>query len=152
MKMRRQDRQLTGEETAAILEKGIYGVLSLAGDFPYGVPLNHVYRDKHLYFHCALEGRKLELIRQDNRASFCVVTEAVPLPNTFSMRYECAMASGRISEVAEAEKREVLLAFIDKYACDDEYRRKGRLYADSDQNITMVLKLEIEQMSGKARR
>ena len=80
--MRRQDRALIRPEIEEILVNGMFGVLSMNGkdDYAYGVPLSYVYLKNVIYVHCALEGKKLTHIRQDNRVSFCVVGEAEPLP------------------------------------------------------------------------
>lgn len=150
--MRRRDRQLSEEQTKEVIARGIYGVLSLGGDEPYGVPLSYVYNNGCIFFHCALEGMKLDLLRNNNRAAFCVVSEAVPLTDAFSMRYDCAMAFGRVTEVEDAMKLQILVDFIDRYASDDGYRSKGREHAANMRDKTMVLKMEIERISGKSRR
>jgi nitroimidazol reductase NimA-like FMN-containing flavoprotein (pyridoxamine 5'-phosphate oxidase superfamily) len=152
--MRRNDRGLGRAEAEAILAKGLYGVLSLKGDdYPYGVPLSYVYTDGCLYFHCALQGKKLRLLRQDDKAAFCVVDEAVPLADARSMRYESAMVFGRVSEVkGEAEKLAALLAFVDRYTSGEAYTAAGRDQAVNMLAKTAVLKLTVEHITGKARR
>jgi len=150
--MRRNDRQLTESETKNILTQGMYGVLSICGDSPYGVPLSYIYYKDCLYFHCALGGNKRAQLRHNNQASFCVVNGALPMKEAFSMQYESAMVFGPVFEVVETEKMELLVAFIDKYACDEEYRIKGREYAAKMQHQTLVLKMVIDRMTGKARR
>ena len=37
------------------------------GDFPYVLPFNHVWLDGRIYIHCALEGRKIDVLRRDGR-------------------------------------------------------------------------------------
>ena len=39
---------------------------------PYITPLNFLYRDGCIYFHCALSGRKLDNIAANPRVCFCV--------------------------------------------------------------------------------
>lgn len=152
--MRRGDRGLDRAESEATLAKGLYGVLSLRGDgYPYGVPLNYVYADGRLYFHCALEGQKLRLVRQDDRAAFCVVEGAVPMTDARSMRYESVMVFGRVSEVAgEAEKLAALNVLVDKYSSGAEYTAAGREQAVNMLAKTAVLQMTVEHMTGKARR
>ena len=63
--MRRKDRLLTEKEAREILSEGEYGVLSTMGEngYPYGVPVNYVYLNDNIYFHCAADvGPKLENI------------------------------------------------------------------------------------------
>ena len=60
--LRRKNQQLSETEARSILKNGTHGVLSVQGDdgYPYGVPMNYVYGDDAIYFHCAKEGHKLE--------------------------------------------------------------------------------------------
>ena len=67
--LRLQKRRLDAQNSEEILRKGEYGVLSTCGadGQPYGVPLNYVYEDGKIYFHCAAEGRKLDNIAVNSR-------------------------------------------------------------------------------------
>ena len=58
--MRRKNQLLTTEEIKEILSKATSGVLALLGDddYSYAVPLNFVYDEDKLYFHCAKSGHK----------------------------------------------------------------------------------------------
>lgn len=99
--MRRQDRALSRPEIEEILVNGMFGVLSMNGrdDYAYGVPLSYVYLENMIYLHCALEGKELTHIPQDNSVSFCVVEEAEPLPTKFSMKYKSALVFTKVYEV-----------------------------------------------------
>lgn len=152
--MRRGDRELDAAATKEILSKGLYGVLSLPGDeYPYGVPLSFAFDGTCLYFHCALAGKKLELMRRQPKAAFCVVSGAAPMTDARSMRYESAMVFGRLSEVEdESEKLAALLAMVAKYASDDQYIAAGREQAVNSLAKTAVFRMAVEHMTGKARR
>ncbi len=152
--LRRHDRELSRSETEDILVKGSYGVLSMNGadDYAYGVPLSYVYMDNCLYFHCALEGQKLSCIRHNNKVTFCVVGEANPLPNEFSMQYKSAIVFGKATEVNNDEKLAALVALVEKYANDNDYIVKGKQYALNSLHKTAVVRIDIEHMTGKARR
>ena len=54
--MRRSEKAMTREESMEVLEKAEYGVLSTIStdQTPYGTPINFVYQDGAIYFHCAL--------------------------------------------------------------------------------------------------
>ncbi|MDA8333633.1 MAG: pyridoxamine 5'-phosphate oxidase family protein [Peptococcaceae bacterium] len=151
--MRRLDRQMSQAETEDLLRACHYGVLSMnnTDGCPYGVPLSYIYTDGRIYLHCAPEGKKLAHIRHDDKVSFCVVGEAEPLPDKFSMRYTSAIVFGTVSEVDEhREKEKALVALIDKYGTTDEYREKGRVYAAESLRTTVVLRLDIDHLTGKA--
>ncbi|CAB5494999.1 hypothetical protein THERMOT_220 [Bathymodiolus thermophilus thioautotrophic gill symbiont] len=67
-----------------MLLSGSYGVLSLMGDRPYGVPLNYIYFQDAIYFHSAPKGEKIRLLKQNPQVSFSVVTEDTIIPSNFS--------------------------------------------------------------------
>ncbi|MBI5895396.1 MAG: pyridoxamine 5'-phosphate oxidase family protein [Desulfobacterales bacterium] len=57
--MRRKDKEIAADEAVKLLAEGEYGILSTVDDAgqPYGIPINYVYKDHHIYFHCALTGQ-----------------------------------------------------------------------------------------------
>ena len=150
--MRRKDRQLGEKDIKELLHKAAYGVLSLvdANNQAYGVPLSFVYFRDALYFHSATEGLKLDLVRQNSRAAFCIVGDTEVLPEQFTTNYESVIALGKAIEVTAEEKEAALEAFIEKYASD--FKEKGLAYIEKAGSVTTVLKLCIEQCTGKARR
>ena len=94
--MRRKKQELTEKEILSVIDRNDYGVLSIAGKdgMPYGVPLNYVYEDGRFYFHCAVEGHKLDLIAENEKASFCIVDHSTVIPETFSTDYISVIAFG----------------------------------------------------------
>ncbi|WP_438590906.1 pyridoxamine 5'-phosphate oxidase family protein, partial [Faecalibaculum rodentium] len=74
--MRRKKQALDRTEIDR-MHYGTNGVLALSGDeeYPYAVPISYVQDGDVLYFHCARSGHKLDLIRQNPKASFCVVDQ-----------------------------------------------------------------------------
>lgn len=150
--LRRQDRQIKNNETIDIIEKANYGVLSTVDDYgqPYGVPLNYVYAKGALYFHCAMEGYKLDNLKNNSKVSFCIVGHENVLPDKFSTDYESVIIFGRAEEVFEDEKNMALLGLIDKYSSD--YMEKGKEYIKKLEGRTKVIKVNVEHISGKARK
>lgn len=150
--MRKIERKLSSEETIKIIEKGEYGVLSLQGnnDYPYSVPLSYVYHNNKIYFHCAMEGNKLDCIENYSRVCFCVVGNTIVLPEKFSTKYESVIIFGQAKEVYEDEKKEALIKIIEKYS--KEYRSQGLIYIEKAISRTKVMAIEIEHMTGKARK
>lgn len=150
--LRRKDRGIAETEARALLQRGEYGVLSLCGadGEPYGVPLSYCVLDNAIYFHCALEGRKLAMLADNNQGSFCVVGTTEVVPEKFSTRYESVIVSGVITEVLGDDKQRGLEGLADKY-CPD-YHEKGMQYIASDAARTRVFKISIDTICGKARR
>lgn len=149
--LRRQDRKIEKNQSIDMLSKSNYGVLSTVDDNgqPYGMPLNYVYIEDAIYFHCATEGHKLDNIKNNSKVSFCVVGHENVLPDKFSTDYESVIIFGRAEEVFDDEKNMALLGLIDKYSSG--YIEKGKEYIKNSEHKTKVIKINVEHMSGKAR-
>jgi uncharacterized protein len=150
--MRRADRAIPDNEARAILEQGEYGILSTASSDgqPYGVPVSYSYAGDVIYFHCALEGHKLENLSGNNRVSFCVVGKTQVLPDKFATNYESVIVFGKAFEVTDDEKRAGLVELLKKYSPD--FMEKGERYLNGDGHKAKVYKIVIESMTGKARK
>ena len=109
--MRRHDRRLSDKAVLALLRQGTWGVLSLAGENAYGVPMNYVLDDAgdaawpDIFLHCAPEGKKLEHIRKNPSACLCVVARAEVLRENFSTEYASAMVTARAEIVRDERER-----------------------------------------------
>jgi len=74
--IRKQNRLLDEKSARELLKKGKYGVLSMQAEDGggYAVPISYVWDgEETIYFHCALEGRKLRCIKLCSKVSFCVM-------------------------------------------------------------------------------
>ncbi len=150
--MRRKDRELKNDEAIEILSNNTYGVLSTVSEngYPYGVPISYIYINGLIYFHCAVEGHKLDNIKNNDKVSFCVVGQTQILPDKFSTKYESVIVFGRAIEVSDDEKNMVLLEILNKYSPD--YIEQGKEYIQKASKATKVIKISIEHISGKAKR
>lgn len=148
--MRRQEKEIKDKKAIDfILKNSEYGVLSVLAEEhqPYGIPLNYVYFDNRIFFHCALEGRKVEAIRDNDKVSFCIVGQSKVIPSKFSTEYESVIIEGRASEVGIAYKKKALEELVRKYS--PEYLDNGLAYIDRAAAKTNVVMIEIERMTGK---
>ncbi len=149
-KMRRQDRLVSEERTREIIKKAEYGILMTADKDgqPYGVAVSHVMDGNKIYFHCALEGRKLENIRVNPKVCMSCVSNAYVDQEKYTHRYESAVAEGKATIVSDREEKLYALRLIcRKYA--------PHSFKDSDDYIlpkmdkTGVVRIDIEMLSGK---
>ena len=111
--MRRKKQLLTPEESAAVLHRGTSGVLALAGDdgYPYAVPMSYVYDGAKLYFHCAKSGHKLDAIRRNCKASFCVIDQDQIVPEEYTSHFRSVIVFGAIRILEDdGEKRAAIEA------------------------------------------
>ena len=124
--MRRANQALDAATCEAVLRRGRTGVLAVTGEdgWPYAVPLNYVYADGTLWFHCATEGHKVEAIRREPRVSFCVVDQDTVLPERFSTAYRSVIVFGTARIVREdAERRAAIQALTTNTAPTSPARR-----------------------------
>ena len=123
--MRRHDRAVSIGEARRLLESAEYGVLSMAGQDgePHGIPLNFALAGDSIYFHCAPEGRKIDLLSANGKVSFCVVGNTQVLPEKFGTKYESAIATGVVEELFAEDKRQGLVLLVRKYSPD--YVKEG---------------------------
>ena len=154
--MRRKDRQITEEEAMDVVRKGEYGVLATVGDDgkPYSVPLSYVLDEEKgaLYFHgTAAGGQKMDNILANPSVCFTVVMDTEVLPAQFSTKYYSANVFGTAKVVEEEEeKKKALLLLVRKYAPD--YEEQGRAYIERAIGAVAVVRLDVEQVTGKARK
>ena len=147
--LRRKDKQMSQVETDRLLTQEEYGVLSTLGEDgqPYGVPLNYVFKENAIYFHCALVGHKLANIDTNPKVSFCVVGNVEVLPADFSTHYVSAVVFGRASEVQGTERDNALEWLLEKYSPD--FMEEGKKYIEKLDKATKVIKIEIKHIAGK---
>jgi nitroimidazol reductase NimA-like FMN-containing flavoprotein (pyridoxamine 5'-phosphate oxidase superfamily) len=150
--LRRKDRATTEEEAIALLNKAEYGVLSTVTENgePYGVPLNFCVIDHCIYFHCAVEGQKIDNIKQNKSVSFCAVGNTEIMPDKFGTKYESVIVSGEAEEVFDMNKQLALEGLLHKYS--PEFIDKGIKYIEDLIEKTRVFKITINKLTGKARR
>ena len=150
--MRRNDRAIINEEARSLLESVEYGILSMAGPdgVPHGIPLNFSLAGDSIYFHCAPEGKKIDILSANTRVSFCVVGSTQVLPEKFGTKYESAIATGSVEELSAEEKRQGLVLLVRKYSPD--YVKEGLEYIDKLIDKTKVFRIRLESITGKARK
>ena len=161
--MHRKKQALGTQEALGLLaaHSATSGVLALNDaelGAPYVVPLSYAYLPGEggelgsVYFHGALKGRKVELMRADARASFCVVTADEIVPERFTTYYRSVVAVGRVEVVADdAERVRALQALAAAYA-PDMSEAATREEITGSLTRTCVFCLRVEQASAKEAR
>ena len=148
--MRRADKSLPADEIARLLLEGEYGILSTvdAEGQAYGVPLNYVYLNDCIYFHCALQGHKIANILANSKVSFCVVGRTRVLPAEFSTEFESVIVFGEASVVQGDDRYQALLGLVQKYS--PEFVTEGHKYIEQFDSRTKVVRIDVNSMTGKA--
>lgn len=154
--MRRKDREIHDQrEIIQIMESCDVCRLALNDEeYPYIVPLNFGIEVENgrivLYFHGAKEGKKLELMAKDSRASFQMdcAHRFIPAEEKCgcTMEYQCVMGHGRVEMVLEEEKYQALSSLLKHYHQDASPMNPVMI------KQTAVWKLVVQEVSGKALR
>lgn len=147
----RKNKQLSAEECIRILKTEKRGVLSVNGDggYPYGTPMNHWYNeeDGKLYFHCGNGGHRMDALRKDNRASFCVYDEGYRNPGEWALNIKSVIVFGTVEVVNEPDRIvDITTKISHKFTQDDAY-----IAAEIRQHAhrTLLLVLTPEHICGK---
>jgi len=118
---------------------------------PYITPLNYLYRDGNIYFHCKTTGRKLDNIAENGRVCFEVskvekITVFNDRPCGCSTRYSSVLAFGAARIVADqAEKAALLNQLVERYV-------GGRPFAPVEEREAAgcaVVEIRIDEIKGK---
>ena len=149
--MRRKRQALPLERCEEVLRRGTSGVLALSGDegYPYAVPISYCYDGSRLYFHCAKEGHKLDAIRREPRASFCVIDQDQVVPEEYTTYFRSVIVFGRVTVLEDdGAKRAAMEKLALKYAPADraEHRRE---YIDREWAPLCMLEMTVDHMTGK---
>jgi nitroimidazol reductase NimA-like FMN-containing flavoprotein (pyridoxamine 5'-phosphate oxidase superfamily) len=140
------------EEMEGLLQEALVGCLATVGPdgSPYITPLNFVFYQGKIYFHCAFKGRKMDNIRANPRVCF-EVHELIEIVQSqracdFDTRYRSVLVFGRARSLPDVDRKvAVLTALAEKYADRQAVepptleRAKG----------TEVIEITIEEMTGK---
>lgn len=147
-KMRRFKQEMSEEECRKLLAEERRGVLSMIGTegYPYGVPINYLYDDGKIYFHCAREGHKNDALKTDDRVCFTVFNHGRLIEGKLGLNVKSVVAFGRVKPVEDHTlAMEKLRKLSLKYNPED-YTEKE--IARNEWKVQM-LEMTIDHMTGK---
>ncbi|MDY6789928.1 MAG: pyridoxamine 5'-phosphate oxidase family protein [Thermodesulfobacteriota bacterium] len=148
--MRRSEKEITDQSTIeAIIHASLVCRLALSdGNQPYIVPLCFGYRNQTLYFHSAREGKKIDLLKKNNRTcfEFDVNSEIIEAdkPCKWGMKYQSVIGFGKAIFVENVEEKQKGLNIIMNH-----YSNRTWPFAEKAIEKIAVIKIEIEKMTGK---
>ncbi len=148
--MRRKDRERDKAFALKVIDRCEYGVaaISTGEEMPYCIPLSLVRVEDELYFHCALEGYKLDLLRKNPKVCVSFVGSNEAAVDDFTTYFQSAVVMGTAYEVTdEGEKIAALRALCEKLTPANmahfEHELAGSLAR------TGVWGIHMEQITGK---
>lgn len=147
--LRRKKQTLSHEQCIAVLERGTSGVFALCGEeYPYALPMSYLYHDGKIYFHCAKEGHKMDLLRSNPKVSFCVIDEDRLVPEEFTTYFRSVVLFGQARILEDQEEiREAITLFADRFAPLEKHRRDEAI--EKDIGPMKMVEICIDHMTGK---
>ena len=152
--MRRNDKALTSRTAMEkILSETEFITMAMCnGEEPYLVTMNHGFDPARncLFLHCAGEGKKLEILKKNNRVWAQAMKDLGYIQGACDHRYISVHIDGRAHIVQdESEKRYALDIMIRQLENYPEPVREKQVTPDAVRRVT-ILRIEIEAMTAKA--
>lgn len=152
--MRKADREIKDfEEIKELLDECQTIRLALHDEpYPYIVPLSYGWEERdgkiYIYFHCAKEGKKLDLIEKNSNV--CVEVDSLASYRStghgITADYKSAIAFGRAERVYGEELVRGLELLLEHCRVEGYSAREC-----AARDITAVVKITVESITGKRR-
>ena len=140
------------QQIEAILAKAKFIRLALSDPETsslYLVPLSFGYKDNVIYLHGSPKGKKIDIIRKNNKVCFEADIETEVLtaddPCKYNVRYRSVIGHGQAYFVEDYYQKVEGLSVLSEH-----YGKKGPFeFEEWKVNRLCVIKIEIEKMTGK---
>ena len=149
--MRRKDKEITNQqEIIEIINSCKVFRLGLAKDnIPYIVPMAFGFDGESIYFHCAKEGRKIEMMRANNNVCFEFEKDIKLIPHDtqshkWTFAFKTVIGYGAVQELTNKEDKINGLNHIMA-----QYSKKKWDHNDKLVEAVSVWKIRIKEMTGK---
>ena len=149
-KMRRINREISLEDTKALLEKEKRGVLSVNGDdgYPFAFPINFLYVEEEgkIYFHGAKEGYKVDSLKKNDKVCFTVYGNEHFKEGEWAPYVQSAVVFGRCRLIDDRE----LTTFKIRLLAEKYFPNKDEIEAEmASVDRAQLYEITIEHMTGK---
>ncbi len=149
--MRRKDKEITDKKDLEeiFFNSQVCRIAFFDNDYPYIVPMNYGYKDNTLYMHCAPEGRKIDLIKANNRVGFEIDDsyKLIKDPNIsckWTSEFRSIVGFGRLNFITDHNEKIEALDILMRHHGSMENFYKPKVV-----DFITVLKLEIDGFTGK---
>lgn len=155
MEMRRKDRSRGKEFSLELIDRCTHGVMALTTgeDTPYCLPLSLVRVGDALYFHCAHQGRKVELMRANPKVCVTFIGGDRPAyldKGEYTTFFQSVIVTGTVREVTDdGEKTQALRALCQKLTPQAMDGDKFEQAVSRSLPATGVWRIDMEEISGK---
>lgn len=144
-----------------ILDNAKYGTLAICYDNkPYSLPINFVEFNNEIYFHGSKKGRKIDILKNNQFASFSVVESYSMIQSYFSSHDELAcpathffksvIIDGKIEFIENYDvKVEALSKLMEKLQKEGQYKPLSENIYQKSINATTIYKLTPNETKAK---
>lgn len=148
--MRRKKNEITdpGQMLEIIRNSPVMRLAMCLDETPYVVPLSHGFDGSAIYFHCAPEGLKTDILERNPRVC-CLFEEKAEFrvkgdsPCSWGFAYATVIVHGTAARISDpAAKRAALQVITDSYA-------RGGAIPDKDLDGVDVWRIDVTTMTGK---
>jgi nitroimidazol reductase NimA-like FMN-containing flavoprotein (pyridoxamine 5'-phosphate oxidase superfamily) len=152
--MNRRDKEIDQPSLLdEILKHGKFCSIAMCrGEEPYIVTLNYGYDQQRncLYFHCALKGLKLDFIQANPHVCATVIEDRGYKMGECDHAYRSVVFWGTMHAVEDLqEKKRAIDVMLNHLEDDPERIREKSLKSDEVYQEVGILRLDIDEMTGK---
>ncbi len=151
--MRKIKRKLNEAEAYELISKAKEITISMydieEGE-PYAIIVNPIYVENNIYIHCANEGRKIDVLKRNNKVCITAVIRSKVIESNYTTAYESVVInSSAIFIDNKDEKIEILNKLCDIFSPSQSKAMNSKLIEAEIDNTT-IIKFPIESISAKA--
>ena len=152
--IKRKDKELTDrDEIFATIKRGKFTSLALCRDNePYIVTMNYGYDERlnAMFFHCALEGQKLDFIENNPEVCGTVIEDLGYGHGECEHYYRTVVFRGQLYRVDTLEEKKHGIGVMIEHLEEHPEETKARLLKDDKTYERMhILRLDITDITGK---
>lgn len=148
--MRKSKYETSNEEAWKIFDESDYATLSMCrkDGTPYAVQLSFARNGHDLYFHCAQEGEKIDIMSENATVFVSAVGKYEIVEDCYTVHYTSVHIEGMVEEVFDEDEKKLALNIIcQRFApskeVDFERTIKKGLPA------TAIYKISVQHITGK---
>ncbi len=149
--MRKQNQEIKDTQIIEeILSKSeICRVAMIDDGEPYLLPFNYGYKDNCIYIHSAPAGKKIDILKKNNRVCFEIEYKAEVVkhadPCKWATRYRSVIGYGDIEIITDTKQKKAGLDIIMAH----NGKTGEHIYQEKQVDAMFILKLNITSVTGK---
>ncbi|MBN1500130.1 MAG: pyridoxamine 5'-phosphate oxidase family protein [Spirochaetes bacterium] len=152
--MRRKDKEIASHDEISeiLLSNNMCRLAYSDRNVPYITVMSYGYSDNCLFFHCAKEGRKLDIIAENNNVCF-EITDSIKQISAekacdFSVSFRTLIGYGKIEQITGVMEKKQALDILMRHHSPE----KNWEYSDKMVDAVNILVLKIDSITGKKNR